>query len=288
MKARAALLHRSFQPLQPEDLAMKSHLLIPIVGTALLLAAVAARPADDKARVPSTTAAQNSARLISSAERAIDHFVAACAARDVRGLSDVTTGEVRVEYALDDPGTYLSMDASSLIAACAANTPAARPGSRVSNFWIFPTNDPNTVFVQYDAPVEANDAAPHRQLALVEMQGERISRMLNFAAVPRSFVAAIVQGAAAAGDGRTAFDNYCRTCHSVKPGDVRVGPSLYGIYGARTAGITWNETTLDRFIENPDQVISNNMKPYAGIADPAVRQKIIEYLKSNRDLQGRN
>jgi cytochrome c len=268
---------------------MKSHLLIPALGAALILTATAAISADGQVHVPSTTAAQNSARLISSAERAIDRFVAACAARDARGLSNVTTGEVRVEYALDDPGTYLSMDASSLVAACAASTSAAKTGSRVSNFWIFPTNDPNTVFVQYDAPGESSDATTHRQLALVEMQGDRIARMLNFAAVPRSFVAGIVRGAAAANDGRTAFDNYCRTCHSVKPGDARVGPSLYGIYGAQGSGITWNETTLDRFIENPDQVLSNNsMKPYAGIADAGVRQKIIEYLKANRDLQGRN
>jgi cytochrome c len=267
---------------------MKSHLLIPALGAVLILATGAANSADDQVHVPNTSAAQNSARLISSAERAIDRFVAACAARDVRALSNVTTGEVRVEYALDDPGTYLSMDASSLVAACAANTTAATPGSRVSNFWIFPTNDPNTVFVQYDAPAEANDGTSHRQLALVEMRGDRIARMLNFAAVPRSFVAGIVRGAAAASDGRTAFDNYCRTCHSVKPGDTRIGPSLYGIYGSQGSGITWNETTLDRFIENPDQVVSNNMKPYAGIADAGVRQKIIDYLKSNRALQGRN
>ena len=43
-----------------------------------------------------------------------------------------------------------------------------------------------------------------------------------------------------------------------------------------------------RFIANPDQVISNNsMKPYTGIADADVRKKIIDYLKSNRDLQGK-
>ena len=93
-----------------------------------------------------------------------------------------------------------------------------------------------------------------------------------------------------------AFNNHCRTCHSVKEGDQRLGPSLHNVYGAKagsssaypgysqglkSSGVTWDEATLDRFIENPDQVIpNNNMKPYKGIADPAVRKQIVDFLKS--------
>jgi cytochrome c len=96
--------------------------------------------------------------------------------------------------------------------------------------------------------------------------------------------------------GRLAFNNNCRTCHSVKKGDNRLGPSLHGVIGrkagaapgyaaysqgVRNSGIVWDEETLDRFIENPDAVIpNNNMNPYAGIPDPAVREQIIAYLKS--------
>lgn len=91
------------------------------------------------------------------------------------------------------------------------------------------------------------------------------------------------------------FNNHCRTCHSVREGDHRLGPSLHNIHGAKagsssyaaysqgmkTAGVTWDEATLDRFIENPEQVVrNNNMKPYKGIADPAVRKQIVDYLKS--------
>ena len=146
-------------------------LLAPFLGVALTLAADIAMCADDKLNVPHTAAAQTSAKLISRAERAINGFVAACAVRDARRLSDVTTSQVRVEYALDEPGTYLSMDASSLLAACAANN----AGSRVSNLWIFPTNDANTVFVQYDA--QSTETGSHGQLALVELKkGDRISQ----------------------------------------------------------------------------------------------------------------
>ena len=98
-----------------------------------------------------------------------------------------------------------------------------------------------------------------------------------------------------AGSGQAAFNNNCRTCHSVKEGDNRMGPSLSRIVGAKsgtregypnysqamkTASVTWDEQTLDRFIENPEQVVpNNNMKPYKGVPDAQVRKSIVEYLK---------
>lgn len=99
------------------------------------------------------------------------------------------------------------------------------------------------------------------------------------------------------GAGKAAFNNNCRTCHSLKPGDNRLGPSLGGIVGAKAgsrpdypnysgamkgAGITWDEQTLDRFITNPEEVVpNNNMKPFKGVPDPAVRKNIIEALKDS-------
>ena len=100
----------------------------------------------------------------------------------------------------------------------------------------------------------------------------------------------------AAAEGQVTFNTHCRTCHSTKQGDNRLGPSLHNIYGSKagasagysnysqgltSSGITWDEANLNRFIENPDQVVaSNNMKPYKGIGDEAVRKQIIEFLKS--------
>ena len=101
---------------------------------------------------------------------------------------------------------------------------------------------------------------------------------------------------AAADENQVAFNTHCRTCHSTKEDDNRLGPSLHNIYGSKaggsagysnysqglaSSGITWDEATLNRFIENPDQVVaSNNMKPFKGIGDEAVRKQIIEFLKS--------
>lgn len=95
--------------------------------------------------------------------------------------------------------------------------------------------------------------------------------------------------------GEQLYNNNCRTCHSWKEGDNRLGPTLHGIVGRKSgsiqgfnysqsmkqANLTWDESTLDKFIANPDGVVqSNNMKPFAGIADQTTRQKIIEFLKS--------
>ncbi len=101
---------------------------------------------------------------------------------------------------------------------------------------------------------------------------------------------------AASNAGQAAFNNNCRTCHSAKEGDNRLGPSLHGIVGAKAgsrpgyanysgalkgSGVTWDAATLDRFIANPDDVVpNNNMKPFKGVPDPAVRKSIVAYLDS--------
>jgi hypothetical protein len=45
-------------------------------------------------------------------------------------------------------------------------------------------------------------------------------------------------------------------------------------------GIIWNETTLDRWIENPQQVIPGTTMPNPGISDPMERRAIILTLRS--------
>ena len=96
-------------------------------------------------------------------------------------------------------------------------------------------------------------------------------------------------------DGQVAYNNACRTCHSFKAGDNRLGPTLHGIVGRKAgsvegfafspamknSGITWDEASLDKFIANPEAVVSGNgMKPFGGIADAGERTKIVNYLKT--------
>ena len=97
-------------------------------------------------------------------------------------------------------------------------------------------------------------------------------------------------------DGQLLFNNSCRTCHTLKQGDNRLGPNLHGIVGRKAgaltdygysgsmknADLTWDKATLDRFIANPDQVVpGHNMKPYGGIASAEDRATIIRYLETS-------
>ena len=97
-------------------------------------------------------------------------------------------------------------------------------------------------------------------------------------------------------DGQLAFNNACRTCHTVKEGDNRLGPSLHKVIGRKAgsvpnygyspalkgADLVWDKATLDRFIANPDQVVSgNNMKPFGGVASAEERAMIIAFLENS-------
>jgi cytochrome c len=98
--------------------------------------------------------------------------------------------------------------------------------------------------------------------------------------------------------GQVAFNTHCRNCHSVKPDDNRLGPTLHNIFGAKagqaknfpnysgslTSDITWDEQTLDKFIADPKSLASNTtMTPFAGIQDAEQRKLIIDYLKAQRE-----
>ncbi len=86
----------------------------------------------------------------------------------------------------------------------------------------------------------------------------------------------------------------CRACHSVEPGQNGIGPTLAGVYGAKSAhiasfdysaamegaGLTWNEATLDRYLENPNGVVPGTTMSFAGVKNAAQRKAIIDYLKT--------
>ena len=91
------------------------------------------------------------------------------------------------------------------------------------------------------------------------------------------------------------FNNACRTCHAIREGDNRFGPTLYNIIGRKAgslpnysyssamkdAGFVWDEEKLDKFIAHPDEVVPDNaMRPYGGLASAEDRAKIIAFLRS--------
>jgi cytochrome c len=130
---------------------------------------------------------------------------------------------------------------------------------------------------------------------------------MTFATIAASFAAMIALctpalaqetvGKGAGGeDGQLVFNNACRTCHTLKEGDNRLGPNLHKIIGRKAgslpnygyssamkgADLVWDRNNLDRFIANPDQVVSgHSMRPYGGLSSADERAKIIAYLEAS-------
>ncbi|MGA9717060.1 MAG: heme-binding domain-containing protein, partial [Acidobacteriaceae bacterium] len=91
--------------------------------------------------------------------------------------------------------------------------------------------------------------------------------------------------------GRELFGKRCTGCHSLTQDGE--GPRLGGIVG-RTSGsvssyqysaalkkahIVWDETTLDKWLTNPDQMVPGTEMDFY-VPKPEERQAIVRYLKS--------
>ena len=86
----------------------------------------------------------------------------------------------------------------------------------------------------------------------------------------------------------------CKTCHAVEPGRAMIGPSLVGIHGKpaasaqgyaysaalKSSGLTWDDATLDRYLEAPMQTVPGTKMVYPGVKDAAKRAEIVAYLKT--------
>jgi cytochrome c len=87
----------------------------------------------------------------------------------------------------------------------------------------------------------------------------------------------------------------CAVCHSVD-GSTGTGPTLLGVIGRKAgtlpgfrysramknAAITWNESSLDRYLADPQGFVPGNIMPFSGVADAAERAAIVAYLKTLR------
>jgi cytochrome c len=87
----------------------------------------------------------------------------------------------------------------------------------------------------------------------------------------------------------------CATCHSVQAGvKTGLGPNLHGVIGRKSgaqegfyysaamkaANLTWDEATLDKFLEKPMVSVPGTRMSYAGQSDAAKRAAIIAWLKT--------
>jgi cytochrome c len=91
--------------------------------------------------------------------------------------------------------------------------------------------------------------------------------------------------------GKTLYDSRCIACHSIN--ENRVGPAHRGVFGRkagsapgydfsaalRASQVIWNESTLDRFLANPEATIPGQKMGFA-VPEAADRADIIEYLRT--------
>lgn len=96
----------------------------------------------------------------------------------------------------------------------------------------------------------------------------------------------------AAGD-RTAGQQFFTACHAKEAGVNKIGPSLAGVFGRKSgsalgfnyspalkaANITWDETTLDRWLQNPAADV-HGAKMFFTVPNVADRQNVISYLET--------
>ena len=85
----------------------------------------------------------------------------------------------------------------------------------------------------------------------------------------------------------------CRACHQIGPNAKNgVGPELNGVVGRKAgsvagynyspanknSGLTWDEATLTKYLQNPQEVVKGTKMIFPGIKDEAKVKDVIAYL----------
>ena len=85
----------------------------------------------------------------------------------------------------------------------------------------------------------------------------------------------------------------CKACHSLEVGKNKVGPHLHGVVGRAAgavegykyskalaeSGLTWDEATLDQYLEKPKELVPKTKMAFPGLKKEADRQDVIAYIK---------
>jgi cytochrome c len=126
------------------------------------------------------------------------------------------------------------------------------------------------------------------------MSQSSIAFIFKMAAV---LFALLANTAVAAGDpGRGARDfQACLACHSVNAGEHSTGPSLANLWSRKAgtaegfpgysqalkgANVVWNESSLDKWLNDPRRFIPGTSMTFQGIKDAQERADVIAYLKA--------
>ncbi|MCB4767922.1 c-type cytochrome [Ancylobacter sp. Lp-2] len=118
----------------------------------------------------------------------------------------------------------------------------------------------------------------------------------RFIALSPAFIltAALMPGPAFAQDaaaGERLFRQRCASCHTVQPGQNRIGPTLSGLVGRKAGSVegaryspkmreldvTWDAARIDSFIANPRAMVPGTTMTVS-VANAADRANITAYL----------
>jgi len=128
-----------------------------------------------------------------------------------------------------------------------------------------------------------------RMEMIVSKKMSRVAPGLALAAV---ICASTAEAAGDAATGEHVFAR-CTVCHSPKAGENKIGPSLAGVFGRKSgsvpgynyspalqsAGITWDEQELDKYLANPPADV-HGTKMAISVPSAEDRQNVIAYLKT--------
>ena len=111
-----------------------------------------------------------------------------------------------------------------------------------------------------------------------------------------NLLAGMTAGSAVAADveaGKTEFKK-CALCHTTEAGKNKLGPSLFGVVGRKSATLdnfnyseamkkfdqVWDEETLDKYLADPRGTVPGTKMIFPGIKDKTERDHVIAYLET--------
>jgi len=115
--------------------------------------------------------------------------------------------------------------------------------------------------------------------------------VLVLATLTVALVSTSLASAADPDKGKAVFEQ-CAACHSLDGMGDYDGPTLKGIIGRKAGSledyrysaamkrsdVTWDATTLDKYVADPQAFIPGNRMAFAGITEQAQRADLIAYL----------
>ena len=94
--------------------------------------------------------------------------------------------------------------------------------------------------------------------------------------------------------GEVVYNKYCSVCHSVEPNRNKLGPSLSGVVGRKSASIrnynysepmraletTWTPEKLDQYLTSPGKMVPGTRMTFPGLPNENERKHLIAYLST--------